>query len=164
MTETGGGTRYVYAFPERPPRLNVEHDREKGVFRVAQPDGTTDVFRDEPIRFLVATRNPRTGETMPMLRYGELGVLVLVPGRKETEVMATFSAPILTSERTEAEYRQSKRPIFVSLRVFVVDWPLVLNDSVRLPDASDPAILDLLAAQALQRVTKLDSYGQLRQH
>ena len=83
VTETGGGTRYVYAFPERPPRVNVEHDREKRVFRVAQPDGTTDVFRDEPIRFLVATRNPQTSETMPMLRYGEPEYLYLCREEKE---------------------------------------------------------------------------------
>jgi hypothetical protein len=61
VNDNGGATHYHYQFSERPPRAQVEHDREKRVFRIARPNGTTTVFRDEPVRFLVAVRNPETG-------------------------------------------------------------------------------------------------------
>jgi hypothetical protein len=83
VTSNGGATQRLYEFPRRTPRVQVEHDPEQRIFRVAQSDGTTSVFRDEPVRFLVAVRNPKTGEASPMLRYGELEYLYLC--RKERE-------------------------------------------------------------------------------
>jgi hypothetical protein len=74
---------YVYGFSGHTPRLNVEHDPEKRVFRITGADGKVSVFRDEPVRFLVATRDPRTGETMPALRYGEPEYLYLCREERE---------------------------------------------------------------------------------
>jgi hypothetical protein len=70
VSEDDGAPRYVYA-PERSCRVRVEHDREKRLFRIKGPDGRTRAFCDEPVRFVVVGRDPRTGETMPILRYGE---------------------------------------------------------------------------------------------
>ena len=50
---------------------------EKHVFRVAEPDGKTAVFRDEPVRFLVVARDPQTGEMMPVMKRGEPEYLYL---------------------------------------------------------------------------------------
>ena len=83
VASDGGATHYVYEFPQRPPRVQVEHDREMRVFRIAQSDGTTSAFRDEPVRFLVAVRNPQTGEVSPMLRYGEPEYLLLCREERE---------------------------------------------------------------------------------
>jgi hypothetical protein len=83
VSEDDGATRYVYAFAERPCRVRVEHDRDKRLFRVVGPEGRTSVFRDEPVRFVVVVRDPRTGETMPMLRYGEPEYLDLCPEERE---------------------------------------------------------------------------------
>ena len=65
-----------------PLRVQIEHDREHRVFRIAQADGTTSVFRDEPVRYLVAVRNSETGDVSPMLRYGYPEYLLLC--REET--------------------------------------------------------------------------------
>jgi hypothetical protein len=83
VSEHDGTTRDTYAFPERAPRLNVEHDPEKRLFRVAQSDGTTAFFRDEPVRFLVVARNPQTGDVMPVMRYGEPEYLYLCREERE---------------------------------------------------------------------------------
>jgi hypothetical protein len=71
VTGNGGATHYLYEFPRRPPRVHVEHDRQKRVFRIARPDGTTVVSGDEPVRYLVVVRNLETGEVSRMMRCGE---------------------------------------------------------------------------------------------
>ena len=45
--------------------------------------GKTAVFRDEPVRFLVAMRNPKTGETLPSPQYGEPEHLYLCREERE---------------------------------------------------------------------------------
>jgi hypothetical protein len=77
IVEYGDEARYVYEFPERSSRVNVEHDLAKRVFRIMESNGRTAVFRDEPVRFLVVARSPQTGETMPVMRYGEPEYLYL---------------------------------------------------------------------------------------
>ncbi len=59
-----GGTRtiYTYHLKVEPPRYQVEHDRERRVFRVTGPDGTSAAFRDQPVRFLVVQPDPRTAQ------------------------------------------------------------------------------------------------------
>ena len=83
VSKDDGAPRYVYAFPGRPCRVRVEHDRDKRLFRIVGPDGKTSVFRDEPVRFVVVVRDPRTGDTMPMLRYGEPEYLDLCREERE---------------------------------------------------------------------------------
>jgi hypothetical protein len=68
----GGLTISTYEFPKRPPDDQIEHDREKRVFRATEREGKTAVFRDEPVRFLVAEPDPVTGELAPVAnRRGE---------------------------------------------------------------------------------------------
>jgi YD repeat-containing protein len=50
-----------------PPR--IEHDREKKLYRITDQDGKTEVFRDEPVRFLVVEPNRETGE-LRLVTYG----------------------------------------------------------------------------------------------
>ena len=69
-------TTYVYSFPERSPRFQVEHDRKRRQIRIVETDGATRVFRARPTRYLVVVPNPLTGEIMPMMRYGEPEYLV----------------------------------------------------------------------------------------
>jgi hypothetical protein len=77
VSEQDGVTTFMYRLGPDQPRVQIEHDREKRLFRVPQDDGTTAVFRDEPVRFLVATLDPVTGAVNPMLRYGEPEYLLL---------------------------------------------------------------------------------------
>jgi hypothetical protein len=85
VADYDGVIRYVYSVAERPCRVKVEHDRDKRLFRILGPDGKTRVFRDEPLRFLVVARNPQTGETTPMLRYGEPEYLDLCREERERQ-------------------------------------------------------------------------------
>src|SRR5438874_13815956 len=71
VIEDQGGTRYIYECPDPPPRVRVDHDEEKRLFRVTGPDGETAVFRDQPVRFLVVEPDPQTGELTPVTRSGE---------------------------------------------------------------------------------------------
>jgi len=83
IADSEGVTRYVFPFAERPCRVKGDQDREKRLFRILGPDAKTRVFRDEPVRFLVVARNPQTGETTPMLRYGEPEYLDLCREERE---------------------------------------------------------------------------------
>ncbi len=77
IVEHENTTHYYYEFPESPPRLTVDHDLPKHVFRITDADGKTAVFRDEPVRFLVVSRNPDTGAIMPAMRFGHPEFLYL---------------------------------------------------------------------------------------
>jgi hypothetical protein len=65
------------------PKVAVEHDREKRVFRLTA-DGKTEVFRDNATRYLVVEPDPVTGEIMPVIREGKPKFLWLC--RQEHEV------------------------------------------------------------------------------
>jgi hypothetical protein len=52
-----------------PPRM--EHDREKRLYRITDHDGKTELFRDEPVRFLVVEPDRETGDLRPVT-YGGL--------------------------------------------------------------------------------------------
>src|SRR5438105_2600664 len=43
----------------------VEHDRDRGLFRLTGPDGQTECFRQEPSRYLVVEPDLETGEMRP---------------------------------------------------------------------------------------------------
>jgi hypothetical protein len=80
----GQRTTLTYELRRQAPRVRVEPDREKRVFRVVEPTGKTAVFRDEAVPFLVVEPDAETGEMKPALRLGEPQVLYLC--REEREV------------------------------------------------------------------------------
>jgi hypothetical protein len=59
------------------PRATCDHDREKRLFRVTEPDGTTVAFHDRAVRFLVAEPDPETGELRPVMERGRPKVIYL---------------------------------------------------------------------------------------
>jgi len=61
-----------------------EHDREKRVFRLTAPDGSLEVFRDNPTRYLCVAPDAETGAMKPVLRAGEPVYLYLA--REEREI------------------------------------------------------------------------------
>jgi hypothetical protein len=54
---------------EKPPP-RIEHDREKKLYRITDHDGKTDLFRDEPVRFLVVEPDRETGKLKPVTYCG----------------------------------------------------------------------------------------------
>jgi hypothetical protein len=60
------------------------HDLEKRVFLLTGPDGKTEVFRDNPTRYLSVAPDPQTGEMKPVMKYGRPTYLWLC--REEREV------------------------------------------------------------------------------
>src|SRR6516164_2083487 len=65
----GAGLTAVYTYscpaPVSPDR--VEHDPEKRSLRLTRPNGTTIVFRDQLIRFLVVEPDPQSGKLRPAI-------------------------------------------------------------------------------------------------
>ncbi len=82
------------AEPLRPPRdplpnpraalFDFEHDAAKGIFRITDPDGRIEVFRDKPVRHLVVEPDPESGQMKPVVTRGCPTVLYLC--REEREV------------------------------------------------------------------------------
>jgi hypothetical protein len=64
-----------------PPR--IEHDREKKLYRITDHDGKTDVFRGEPVRFLVVEPDSKTGELKPVTYGGQPRYLYLCREERE---------------------------------------------------------------------------------
>jgi len=64
--------------------FDFEHDAQKGIFRLKWPDGTNEVFRDKPARYLVVEPDPETGEIKPVVKRGCPTYLYLC--REEREV------------------------------------------------------------------------------
>jgi hypothetical protein len=60
------------------------HDEEKQVFLLTRPGGKTEVFRDNPRRYLSVAPDPRTREMKPVPKYGRPTYLWLC--REEPEV------------------------------------------------------------------------------
>ena len=65
-------TTYTYSVEDRPPDpvWLVEHEREQGTFRLTGPDGKTERFRSQPLRYLVVEPDAQTGAMTPVLRNG----------------------------------------------------------------------------------------------
>ncbi len=61
---------YVYEVPLRPP-VRYEHDPAGRVFRLTAPDGTVEVFRDGPTRYLCVEPDHETGAIRPVLKRGQ---------------------------------------------------------------------------------------------
>src|SRR5438105_3136018 len=64
--------------------FDFEPDPEKGIFRIRWPDGETDGFRKQPVRYLVVEPDPETGEMKPIVKRGCPTYLYLC--REEREV------------------------------------------------------------------------------
>ena len=69
-------TTVTYSVPTR-PKATCDHDHEKRLFRVTEPDGTTTQFHDRFVRFLVVEPDPETGEPEPVMERGEPKVVYL---------------------------------------------------------------------------------------
>ena len=67
-----------------PPPFRFEHDPEARVFRLTAPDGSVEVFRDNPTRFLCVEPDPQTGAMRAVTKYGRPVYLYLC--REEREV------------------------------------------------------------------------------
>ena len=67
---TPGVVTYTYEVREAPGQFSFDHDRAKGLYVVTQPDGTTELFRDNAVRYLVVEPDPQTGELRPAVKYG----------------------------------------------------------------------------------------------
>jgi hypothetical protein len=59
------------------PKATCDHDRDKRLFRVTEPDGTTVDFHDRAVRFLVVEPDPETGEPEPVMERGGPKVVYL---------------------------------------------------------------------------------------
>jgi hypothetical protein len=75
---------YEYELGTPDPEWRVDHDHAQRVFRLTGPDGQTECFRDRPLRYVVVTPDPETGELRPEIRSGQPRILCLC--REEREV------------------------------------------------------------------------------
>jgi hypothetical protein len=66
------------------PPYTFEHDRDKGVYRLAWSDGEVEVFRDKPTRYLVVEPGRQPGELRPVITRGYPTYLYIC--REEREV------------------------------------------------------------------------------
>ena len=86
-TEPSGGevvSSYTYTFDAGPPPFRFEHDPAARVFRLTTADGTVEVWRDNPTRFLCVEPDPETGAMRPVTKRGRPVYLYLC--REEREV------------------------------------------------------------------------------
>ncbi len=66
------------------PSYLFEHDEAHRVFRLTAPDGTTEIFRDNPTRYLCVAPDAETGAMRPVMKRGKPVYLLLA--RPEREV------------------------------------------------------------------------------
>ena len=57
---------YTYPVDAPPPPFRFEHDPKARVFRLTTAEGTVEVFRDNPTRFLCVEPDPETGAMRPV--------------------------------------------------------------------------------------------------
>jgi len=74
---------YVYEYPPRARAFRFEHDAAAGVFRLTSAEGKTEVFRDQPARYLCVEPD-ETGAMRPVTKLGRPVYLYL--SREEREV------------------------------------------------------------------------------
>ena len=74
---------YVYEFP-LPTPVQFEHDPAGRVFRLTGPDGTVEVFRDSPARYLRVETDPETGAIRPVTKGGRPEYVWLCREERET--------------------------------------------------------------------------------
>jgi hypothetical protein len=74
---------YSYELSEESRLLSLVHDRPKGLYILTKPDGTTELFRDKPDRYLVVEPDPQTGELRPAAKRGQPVYLYLCREQRE---------------------------------------------------------------------------------
>jgi hypothetical protein len=67
------------------PSLAFEHDAEHRVFRLTAPDGNTEVFRDNPTRYLCVAPDEETGAMPPVVKRGRPVYLYLCREQREAQ-------------------------------------------------------------------------------
>jgi hypothetical protein len=84
-TGEGGVTTYTYTYTAQgpPPAFAFVHDKEKRVFCLTGADGKAEVFRDNPVRYLVVEPDPETGELKPATKCGKPVYLYLCREERE---------------------------------------------------------------------------------
>ncbi|MHB1561756.1 MAG: hypothetical protein ACYC61_30270, partial [Isosphaeraceae bacterium] len=66
-----GTTIATYVYEVRlPPSVRFEHDPAGRVFRLTGADGTVEVFRDSPVRYLRVEPDPDAGAMRPVIKHG----------------------------------------------------------------------------------------------
>ena len=74
---------YVYEV-RLPPPVRLEHDSAGRVFLLTGPDGTVEVFRDSPARYLRVETDPDTGAIRPVTKRGRPEYVWLCREKRET--------------------------------------------------------------------------------
>ena len=69
----GGAIDWITYEVSTPPPVRFEHDPEARVFRLTTADGTVEVFRDNPTRYLCVEPDPQQHGAMRPVRGGEGG-------------------------------------------------------------------------------------------
>ncbi len=80
---TPGVVTFTYEAREAPRQFSFAHDRARGLYVVIQPDGTTELFRDNPVRYLVVEPDPQSGEVRPAVKFGRPVYLYLCREHRE---------------------------------------------------------------------------------
>ena len=65
-----GSVTCTYEVREDSRHFSFAHDRTEGVFIITKRDGSTELFRDIPVRYLVVEPDPQTGELRPTAKCG----------------------------------------------------------------------------------------------
>jgi hypothetical protein len=68
--------------PEDSTEFAFEHDAAHRVFRLTAPDGSMEVFRDNPMRYLCVAPDAETGAMRPVMKRGRPVYLHLAGTRK----------------------------------------------------------------------------------
>ena len=53
------------------PEVEVAYDRSRHVIQITEPGGKTAEFEDQPVRFLVLERDPKTRALKPVIELGK---------------------------------------------------------------------------------------------
>jgi hypothetical protein len=75
---------YNYTIPTPLSHFSFSHDTAMGRFIVTNSDGTAELFRDKPLRYLVVEPDPNTGELRPAAKHGRPVYLYLCREDRES--------------------------------------------------------------------------------
>jgi hypothetical protein len=78
-----GVITYTYETPKEPKDCSFQHAKANGMLVITSPDGKTELFRDNPVRYLVVEPDPQTGELRPAVKHGQPVYLYLCREQRE---------------------------------------------------------------------------------
>jgi hypothetical protein len=118
---------YSYDADDAPPSFQYEHDQRKRLFVLTGPDGKTERFRDNPVKYGSSGRSAR-GKQQPQ-RLGEEWVALHVPQHGERESVCNGTGILAPIELEDAAERHEERPHAGARERghFVLDWSVGLN-------------------------------------